>query len=156
LFNEEGEKMKEKNFQQEFKTKNKIEGVFELKLCKGTSIPFSNIADHQVVALQNANSDVGLYHKLTDQPVSIHQKQEDKNMRFTRPAPFDCFFVKNYPAYVVIMFYTPRIRKNVFYIRINDFISMKLNTGRKSFTEEIAGRYACFQESYLKKGSINV
>ena len=140
--------MKEKNFQQEFKTKNTIAGVFELKLCKGTSFPFSNIADHQITALQSASSEQGLYHKLTDQPVSIHQ--EDQKMRFTRPAPFDCFLIKNYPAYLVVMYYVPRVKKMVYYLKIEDLIKMIETADRKSMTEKMAIEYAEHIVSYKK------
>ena len=141
--------MKEKNFQAEFKGKNTLFGAFELKLCKGKSLPFSAIADHQTEALIAISGD-GLYHKLTDQPVSI--QQENVKMRFTRPKPFDCFYLKDMGAYIVIMFYEIRKKKNVYYIDINDFLQMKEAATRKSITEEMAEDYACRCESYLKRG----
>ena len=60
--------MKEKDFQTEFGKRNRIHGVFELKFCKGKSLPFKNLAEHQEKALLDASED-GLYHKITDQPV---------------------------------------------------------------------------------------
>ncbi|RLC34857.1 MAG: hypothetical protein DRZ76_01760 [Candidatus Nealsonbacteria bacterium] len=151
--------MKEKNFQQEFRNKNAIPGVFELKLCKSTSLPFSNIAPHQLKALSDAGSDAGLYHKLTDQPVSFQQdrqniQEQKKQQRFTRPAPFDCFFLKNIPAYLVVMFYTPRKKKNVYYIAIDSLLEMIEHAGRKSMTESMAQRYASHTDNYLKKRSL--
>ncbi|MCW7076395.1 MAG: hypothetical protein OCU18_03775 [Candidatus Syntrophoarchaeum sp.] len=148
--------MKEKNFQQEFRKRNTITGVFELKLCKGTSLPFSNMAPHQLKALSDAGSDAGLYHKLTDQPVSFQQnmqgmQEQKKKQRFTRPAPFDCFFLKNVPAWLVVMFYIPRRKKNVYYIAIDDLLEMIEGAGRKSMTESMAERYASHVDDYRRK-----
>ncbi|RLC34407.1 hypothetical protein DRH14_03040 [Candidatus Shapirobacteria bacterium] len=153
--------MKEKHFQTEFKNNNTLYGCFELKLCKGKSLPFSAVADHQIKALLAVKSPKGLYHKLTDQPVSILQenekdkkdkKKDKKNvkMRFTRPKPFDCFYLGKQDAYIVVMFYVPRKKKNVYYIDIDDFLRMKKTASRKSFTEEMALKVCRFQKNYLK------
>ena len=139
----------ERQFQQEFKEKNVLHGCFELKLCKGISLPFSNVADHQVEALLAANSEKGLYHKLTDQPVSIQQR--NKQMRFTRPKPFDCSLVSKQVSCIVIMFYVPRKKKNVYYIDVQAFVAMKDEADRKSITEKMAERYCCRMKSFLKK-----
>jgi hypothetical protein len=143
---------KEKNFQTEFKAQNKLFGCFELKLCKKTSLPFKNIAEHQIEALCKANSSEGLYHKLIDQPVSIQQAQNDKGMRFTRPSPFDCFKIRGTDAYVVIMFYEIRKKKNVYYIPITAFLEMQHRATRKSITEEMCEFYCMRSVSFLKKG----
>ena len=140
--------MKEANFQTEFKKNNKIHGVFELKLCKGTSLPFSSVKEHQRQALLDISSDTGLYHKIADAPFFEDPK---KRMRFTKPKPFDSFLLKNIDAYVVVMFYTPRKKKNVFYIDIERFVRMEEETTRKSFTEQMAIDYSAFSFSYLKK-----
>ena len=141
--------MKEKNFQAEFKTKNKQIGVFELKLCKGTSIRFDAVKEHQREALLQAYfSKEGLYHKISDSPVSWGMNSK---MRFTKPKPFDCLLIKNQPAFVVIMFYTPRKRKNVYYIFIEDWIEVEKKSKRKSATEELCKNIAFKSESYLKK-----
>jgi len=152
--------MKEKNFQSEFKKNNKIHGVFELKLCKGVSLPFSSVKPHQEKALLAATTMEGLYYKIPDQPVSEmeedapkeneNNKQKGKKIRFTLPKPFDCFLVKNTPAYVVIMFYVPRKKKTVYYIPIGDFLEMKNSVTRKSMTEEMLGKYATSIQSWLK------
>jgi len=135
--------MKEKNFQTEFKEKNKIHGVFELKLCKGTSIAFSSVAKHQREALLQARGE-GLYHKIADSPVSWG------NRRFTAKKPFDCFFIK-VPAYVVIMFYTPRKKKDVYYIPIERFLVTEKRVARKSLIEELCSEISDFEVSFLKK-----
>ncbi len=139
--------MKEKNFQSEFKNKNKIFGIFELKLCKGTSLSFSALAPHQRQALTAINSLTGLYHKISDSPFF---KDPGGRMRFTKPKPFDCFLLKDLDAYVVVMFYTPRTKKNVYYIHIFDFLTMEMETERKSFTEDMARANADHFCSFLK------
>ena len=143
--------MKEANFQTEFKAKNKICGVFELKLAKGTSLSFSSIKEHQKQALLDISSDTGLYHKIADAPFFEDPK---KRMRFTKPKPFDSFLLKDISAYIVVMFYTPRKKKNVIYIDIERFIRMEEETTRRSFTEEMAIDYSAFTFSYLKGGNL--
>jgi len=149
--------MKEKNFQSEFKKNNKIHGVFELKLCKGVSLPFSRVESHQEEALLAATTREGFYYKIPDQPVSELEEGAPKGkeiqftqIRFTLPKPFDCFLVKNTPAYVVIMFYVPRKKKTVYYVRIEDFLEMKDLAKRKSMTEKMLEIYASEIENYLK------
>ncbi len=130
--------MKEKDIQQKFKELNQKEGIFELKLCKKTSLPFKNIADHQIEALLAGSSEKGLYHKISDSPVSWG------GQRFTKPKPFDCFFLKNQPAYIVICWYQPRIKKDFHYIPIKNFLDMQRNADRKSITEEMSKEAATF------------
>jgi len=137
--------MKEKNFQTEFGKRNRVEGLHELKLCKGTSIPFSALADHQEEALVEASIGEGLYHKITDQPIF-----EDAKTRFTKKKPFDCFYLKNQPCYVVVMFYKPRKKKNVYYITIQDWINMRKHADRKSATEAMVSDSAIITESYMR------
>jgi penicillin-binding protein-related factor A (putative recombinase) len=138
--------MKERDFQTEFGKRNKIIGVFELKFCKGKSLPFSALADHQEKALLAASSSSGLYHKISDFPVFAGSK-----VRFNRPKPFDCVYLSNMDAYVVIMWWVPRKKKMVYYIDIDDFINMRDQADRKSITEEMAHGYSCTEKSYLKK-----
>jgi len=136
--------MREREFQTEFGRRNLVEGCFELKLCKGTSLPFDALKDHQKEALL-ATSGKGLFHKITDQPVFKGSK-----VRFTRPKPFDCFFLTNTDSYVVVMFWIPRKKKNVYYISIETWVYMVEAAGRKSLNEEMAIEFATFKESYLK------
>jgi len=128
--------MKEKDIQQIFKMKNKKRGVFELKLCKGISMPFNHVADHQIEALKAVSTDKGLYHKISDSPVSYG------GQRFTKPKPFDCFVLNNIPAYVVICWYIPRVKREFHYIPIQKFIEKRNNTKRKSITEEMSAEIA--------------
>ena len=115
--------MKESNIQTLFGRKNKAIGVFELKLVKGKSMPFSAVQEHQLAGLWSAKYD-GLYHKISD--ASYEQK------------PFDCMNLKGVPAYVVLVWYIPRKRKTAYYITIDTFCQLKDSAGRKSLTEEMA------------------
>lgn len=113
-------------------TKRNHSAVFELKICKGSSLPFNAVKNHQILALQQANS-TGLYHKLTDQPWIT-----DRPNPFTLQKPFDCFFLMNVKAYVVIWFYKPRKTKKFIFITIEDYIYESINSTRKSLTEDRA------------------
>jgi len=97
--------MKESNFQTEFGKRNTTVGFFELKFCKGKSLPFSALAEHQEKALLAAAHE-GLYYKISDFPVFANNK-----MRFNRPKPFDCFYIVAQPAFVVVMFWEIRKKK---------------------------------------------
>lgn len=138
--------MKERDFQTQFKKHNRINGVFELKLCKGKSMPFSAVPEHQIKALCDISIGDGLYHKISDSPIFSGNKT-----RFTKPKPFDCFLLRNINAYLVVMFYVPRRRKMVYYIKITEYIDMVDMAGRKSMTEEMAEERAAIVDStYLK------
>lgn len=115
--------MKEKDIQKLFGQKNKISGVFELKLVKKKSMPFNAIEPHQYKALYKAKNE-SLYHKISD--MSAGQK------------PFDCFNLSGIDAYAVLVWYIPRVRKTAYYIPINTLVSHRDNAERKSITEETA------------------
>jgi len=109
--------------------------AYELKFTSKKSIWFDALKEHQREALKKVES-VGLYHKITDQPVFY-----GKQTRFHTKKPFDCFFLKC-RAYVVVWFYEPRQPKTFYAIRINDFLEMESASKRKSFTEDIARQYS--------------
>jgi len=138
--------MKERDFQTQFGKRNTIHGVFELKFTKGKSLPFNALAEHQETALRAVSGSVGLFHKITDQPVFANS-----GVRFTRPKPFDCFYLSQTMAYVVVMFWIPRKKKNVYYIKIEDWIEMRDRADRKSATEEMAFKYSTIFEDYTVK-----
>ena len=140
--------MKEAQFQTEFGKRNTLVGVFELKFCKGNSLPFSALAKHQEQALLDASSNTGLYHKITDSPFF---KDPRGKMRFTWPKPFDAFLLKNINAYVVIMWWVPRTKKMVYYIEIKDWLEMREYANRKSATEKMAAEYAEAIQDYKKR-----
>lgn len=106
--------------------------AYELKFTKGTSIPFTSIKEHQEDALLEVEGE-GLYHRITDQPW-----MKDRPFTFTRKKPFDCLVLANAEGYVVIWFYKPRQPKRFIKMRVKDFMRMKENSKRKSFTEEMA------------------
>lgn len=116
--------MKEKDLQTKFTRwmkENKQPGAYELKICKKTSIPFSDVKEHQVNALVKAQT-IGIAHKISD---------------FSPGAkPFDCFFLRA-PAYVVIGFWEPR-NLRTYMINIDDFLEMRDCSKRKSLTETMA------------------
>ncbi len=136
--------MKERDIQVMFGHRNKVAGIFELKLCKGKSLPFCSLAEHQERALLAASSTKGLYYKISDFPMFAANK-----MRYNRPKPFDCMYLVCQPAYVVVCFYEPRKKKRLYYIRIQDWIEMREKADRLSVTEKVALEYSESFEDYL-------
>lgn len=131
----------EKNFQTEFKNKNNISGVFELKITKGKSIAFNKLAEHQKMYLMNANCDIGTYWKISDIAVDFRKVSQK---------PFDCFYLKNTPAFVVVMFYEKRKKKNVYYIKISDWVKAEENHNKKSMKEEYVNSISYHYLTYNK------
>jgi len=93
--------------------------VFELKRTLTNSLPLKEIRAHQVRALSMA--DTGLYYKIPDD--SMAQK------------PFDCFFLKGTPGFVVIA-YGPQLRG--FFIVPVEYICELLDNGTVSITSGMA------------------
>jgi penicillin-binding protein-related factor A (putative recombinase) len=106
--------------------------VFELKICKGTSLPFDALKEHQISALKDAQIN-GLFHKLTDPPIFYGGQ-----MRFNVPRPFDCMYLKNVQAFVILWFYKPRTPKIFIKIPILDWLDLQSKSERKSITEQMA------------------
>jgi penicillin-binding protein-related factor A (putative recombinase) len=123
--------MKEKDIQTKLKGKHTLHGVFELKLCKGRSIRFDAVKEHQIDALTKASSNEGLYHKISDSFVA----DSKRGTRFPSKKPLDYIYLTNTPAYVVICFYVPRRRKTCYYIDIMDWIKKETESSKKSITE---------------------
>ena len=107
--------------------------VYELKICKGTSLPFNHLADHQIEALLQASK--GLFYKIPDQPVSWGANTK---MRFAAKKPFDCLFTSQAKAYVVVWFYKPRQKKVFYRIPIQSWLNEQSSGVRKSLTENKA------------------
>ena len=99
--------------------------VFELKVC-GTSLPFSNVAEHQMQGLLHAKHDK-LYLKIPDCGYS---------------APFDAFMLSNISAYIVIRYTSG----NFYLVDIDIFLQEKKTSIRKSLTEQ-----RCKEIYYLQK-----
>ena len=94
----------------------------ELKICKGLSLPFSAVVEHQVRALKIAKHGV-LRYKIPD---CGYQN------------PFDIIVLAKVPAFVVIVFYKPRKPIEFLFIDIDVFMQEKEISKRKSLTEETA------------------
>lgn len=127
--------MKEKDFQREFghwlESHPQPTTVFELKICKGISIPFDAVREHQVAALSKAR-DGHLYHKIQDSPVSWGT---DSPMRFTAPKPFDCFVISKAFAYIVIWPYIKGQRKGVremIWVEVEKWVQLMESATKKS------------------------
>ncbi len=127
--------MKEKDFQTVFRYRNTQLGVFELKIVQpGKPFRFDSVKPHQRKALLDVYSENGLFHKLTDVPVSAFAGMG--KMRFTSQKPFDCFFLCNTPASVVVGFYIPRKAWHVVYIDIEQFLELEDRHPRKSIRHD--------------------
>jgi len=126
--------MKEKDIQTIFGKKNKTFGVFELKLCKGKSIRYDAVAEHQMKALKDVGfGGKGLYHKINDLPVFPGCKT-----RFASKKPFDCFYLKFQNSYIVVCFYLPRKEKLFCYITPEAWEESEKESDRKSIRKEEA------------------
>ena len=109
----------------------KQSNVYELKICKNSSLPFNAVKEHQIEGLLNAK--LGLYHKISDSPIFAGSKT-----RFTYTKPFDCLYLKNIIGYVVILYYKPRKAKVTYIIDIYSFLDERKRSDRKSLTESKA------------------
>jgi penicillin-binding protein-related factor A (putative recombinase) len=127
--------LKEKDITTLFGKKNTKTGVFELKICKGTSIPFSRIEEHQILSLLESE-EKGFYHKIADQTLGAN------GYGSTMKKPWDCCLIGPTKAYIVICWYVPRKRKTAYYLPVKKFIDMAVNTTRKSCTEQMCKEIA--------------
>lgn len=96
----------------------RISGAFELKQC-GTSFAFNDLKDHQVTALLLVKSNKGLLWKIADDSRGVK--------------PFDMFYLRDAPAYVVIKF-----ARSFSLIDIDTFLLEKKRSKRRSLTESRA------------------
>ena len=109
--------------------KEKVKGAYELKIEKTKSFAFNKVKDHQIEALLAVDGG-GLYHKIADNPIFAGKKT-----RFHTIKPFDCVFLVEMPASVVLWYYVPRQPKMAFIIDINTFLEIKEKHSRKSIRE---------------------
>lgn len=113
----------EKHMQSEFCKwikKEKIPGLFELKISHGNTVAFSKFEDQQLPSLWQCYKE-GLYHK-----------ESDLGSMSLKPA--DCWFMKE-NAYVVVMFNIPINQKEFYLIHIKEVMKIK-NSGAKSITKK--------------------
>jgi len=109
--------------------------VFELKLSKTKSIRFDVLAEHQIKALMGANGrDIPCYHKINDMPFI----KDNPRSRFTNPKPFDCLFLSQVSAKVVVFFYKAgqrRSEREMIVIDVYDWKMKSERSSKKSMTE---------------------
>ncbi len=142
--------MKEKDFQSLFSAwvgQNKLRvkelcgnsAAFELKISKGSSIRFDALREHQDKALNEVRGEEGCYHKINDMPFI----KDNLKYRFTNKKPFDCFYISDSNAYVVIFFYKKGQRSNereIIFVGIrswDDLWSKAEENGKKSISEKL-------------------
>lgn len=125
----------EKDFQSDFTRwlRENAEGfgldftfAYELKICKQKRFPFSRIEPHQITSLKRTK-DACQRHKISDSAIGFK--------------PYDGYQICYSPAYLIILWYTPRKAKCPIWIDIDDFLSFRENEGKepkKSITEEEA------------------
>lgn len=124
------------------KCKPSNSSVYELKISKQPRFLLSRVADHQIEGLLSANT-TGLYHKIQDQPFG------HGGNRFYMKKPFDCFYLKDIRASVVIWFYTPRAEKVFYDMRVQTFLEIKESHKMKSITEEDILKYKCGKDDII-------
>ena len=100
----------------------------ELKIMKGKDInkimsfPFKKLKGHQEKALIDVTLGRGDIFKIPDMPKPKPQPKGKKSkIRFIPRKPFDCFYMSDTKAYVIILFYIPRKLKRVFVLDIDLF-----------------------------------
>ena len=122
--------MTERDFQSLFRTWAKenilFSAAFELKcvdLDKKKSISFvSDFQPQQIPSLKKAKESC-IYHKLSDLVPGAK--------------PFDVMQICNSPAFVVILFYQKRIKKRMYMIDVDDWVTMQKTCGRQSANEKM-------------------
>lgn len=107
----------------------KTTAAWELKITKKPSLPFSRLEGHQEVALLKAKHSC-VYHKISDQSLGFK--------------PFDAFQICYSPAFVVVLFYTPRKPKIYYWIDIDDWVEHVSVSPRRSLTQEAAEKLASY------------
>lgn len=96
--------------------------AFELKISNGESLPFTSLKEHQLQALYAVKHN-RLAHKIADDSVGFK--------------PFDCFHLREVPAFVVVSFWS-RGEKKFYMIDVDDWMKEVKQSKRKSLTKERA------------------
>ena len=108
--------------------------VWELKLSKTDSLPFAALKDHQVAGLLQSKTPAGVMYKFPD--VGIQQP------------PFDGFWIRGAEyAWVIVLYYVPRKKKEFLYIDIDDFLIEKARSVRKSLTYQRASEICRYEKT---------
>lgn len=108
-------------------------GAFELKQTRTNSIPFSAVMEHQIDALM-AVKNGGLLYKAPDDSAGVK--------------PFDFFYLRNEPAYIVIKF--PRCFVG---IDVETWVREQERSMRKSLTVSRAKEICVFSSQLSTGGS---
>jgi hypothetical protein len=98
-----------------------VSSVFELKISKTDSLPFSRLERHQKAALLSSKHD-SLFYKISDADLMARK-------------PFDCFIVRKVPAFVVIMFRCEDWGQKEFFLIDVDTWEKEEEGERRSLTE---------------------
>ena len=106
--------------------------VFEVKVSREKSLPYSAVKPHQVRALKTAGNK--FIYKIPD---------------LGGQNPCDLVTITEAPGYVVIFFYKPYKPKIFYMIEISQFEYLKATSKRKSITEEECQNY-CYRSDVLK------
>ena len=93
--------------------------AIECKICKGKSLPFVAVKEHQESALFIAKHGL-MTHKISD--AGLGEK------------PFDLFMLARVPAFVVIFWYWKRGQRDMTLIDIDLWLEEKQRSERKSIT----------------------
>ena len=142
--------MNERTFTTEFVKRNRINGCFEIKFTSKNSIPFKAVQEHQEAALLAISGEMGLSWKISDSPFF---KDPEGRLRFTHKKSFDVIRISNANAFIVLVFWESRKKKNVYYIPIKWWCFCRDTAGRKSITEDMAKDEAMFIEDYTQRVS---
>lgn len=92
-----------------------VSAAYELKQTTKDSIPFSDVQEHQIDALQAVKSKTGLLYKAPDDSRGVK--------------PFDLFYLRNTAAYIVI-----RYPREFHVIDIDRWVRESKTSKRKSLT----------------------
>ena len=156
--------MRESDFQKDFKNwvQENLDKVptaaFELKIVKKSKsnvnqrFSFKQVEEHQINYLSYAKHNY-CYHKIADTPVANYGK-----LKFiTRKKPFDCFVLRGSAAYVVVWFYIPRAKREMYWIDIDNFKAIREKyeaAGSKSLLQHELRAEADFVYSFVAAAKI--
>ena len=116
----------------------------EWKLCKGKStrgkaptLSFDAIKKHQIDGLL----------QVSQSRKDIRVPDSHMMGRIASQSPFDEIHLNKVHAFVAVVFLNPskpKLKQTVYYIMIQDFLRMKEDATKKSFTEKDASNYALY------------
>ena len=107
--------------------------AFEAKVMRGSSIPFTALAEHQLIALKTVRNSF-LHYKIKDSPIF-----KGMSSRFTDRKPFDAFNLHG-NAWVVVFRYLKGqsiAKREAVMVGIDEWILLNDTCGRKSATWEM-------------------